>query len=78
MGVVRRSALQFAWHYQPETLACYRIHTESDSQIARTGQNARDIRRTIEIFAGLLPADLAALVVPVAQEFHCANFLVWP
>ena len=58
-----------------ETLACYRVHTDNLTQkYAQTGQNARDVRRTLEIFADLLPADLAAQVFPVAREFHSRQF----
>jgi protein O-GlcNAc transferase len=66
-----RSALKFPWHYQPETLACYRVHPDSlTHNRARLGQNARDFRRAIEAIAEMLPADLAPKIVPVAQEFH--------
>jgi protein O-GlcNAc transferase len=66
-----RCALKLPWHYQPETLACYRVHSDSlTHNRARLGQNARDFRRAIEAIALMLPADLAPKVVPVSQEFH--------
>jgi glycosyltransferase involved in cell wall biosynthesis len=72
-----RSALQVDWHYQPETLACYRVHSENQSHaLARTGQDARDIRRTLELFAGYLPPDVASEVLPVAQEYHARKFFL--
>ena len=66
-----RSALKLPWHHQPETLACYRVHSDSlTHNRARLGQNARDFRRAIEVIAEMLPADLAPKIVPVSQEFH--------
>jgi glycosyltransferase involved in cell wall biosynthesis len=71
-----RSALQCDWHFQPETLACYRVHRANQShQLAQTGQNARDVRKTLEIFAQTLPEDLAREVLPAAQEYHAGEFL---
>ena len=70
-----RSALKVNWHYQPETLACYRVHVENQSHaMARTAQNARDVRRTLELFAEYLPADLAAEILPGAKEYHARQF----
>jgi glycosyltransferase involved in cell wall biosynthesis len=66
-----RSALQLAWHHQPETLACYRIHNDNLTHNQdRIRQNARDFRRALEAIAQLLPADLKPLAIPQAQEFH--------
>ena len=66
-----RSALKLPWHYQPETLACYRVHPDNlTHNRSRLGQNARDFRRAIEAIAQMLPADLAPMIVPVSQEFH--------
>ncbi len=70
-----RSALKVDWYYQPETLACYRVHAENQSRaLAGTARNARDVRRTLELFADYLPADLAAEIMPVAQEYHGRQF----
>ncbi len=66
-----RSALQFDWHHQPETLACYRIHNDNlTHNQERIRQNARDFRRALEAIAELLPEDLKPLAIPQAQEFH--------
>ena len=70
-----RSALKVGWHYQPETLACYRMHPENQSHaLAHVGQNARDVRRTLELFAVYLPADVLSEVMPAAQEYHSRQF----
>ena len=70
-----RSALNCDWHFQPETLAVYRVHLANLShQLAQSGQNARDVRKTLEIFAQSLPADLARAVLPAAQEYHAGEF----
>jgi hypothetical protein len=70
-----RSALKVSWYYQPETLACYRVHAENQSHVlARSAQNARDVRRTLELFAEYLPPDLLTEVLPAAQEFHGRQF----
>jgi protein O-GlcNAc transferase len=70
-----RSALQVDWHYQPETLACYRLHVQNQSHaLAQVAQNAVDVRRTLELFAEYLPADLLPQVMPAAQEYHAQQF----
>ncbi len=70
-----RSALQVDWHFQPETLACYRVHPQNQSYaLAQVAQNARDVRRTLELFAEYLPADLLPDVMPPAREYHAQQF----
>jgi O-methyltransferase/8-demethyl-8-(2,3-dimethoxy-alpha-L-rhamnosyl)tetracenomycin-C 4'-O-methyltransferase len=71
-----RSAPHLGWHYQPETLACYRVHAGNQSHdLARTGRAARDIRRTLDAIAAMLPADLVAAVLPAARAHHAQGFL---
>jgi glycosyltransferase involved in cell wall biosynthesis len=70
-----RSALQCDWLFQPETLACYRVHFANQShQLAQTAQNARDVRKTLEVFAQTLPTDLLQEVMPAAQEYHAGEY----
>jgi tetratricopeptide (TPR) repeat protein len=71
-----RSALLFDWHHQPQPLACYRVHSAAQTRyLARTGQTARDVRRTLELIASVLPADVATQALPVGREFHARQFL---
>jgi protein O-GlcNAc transferase len=71
-----RSAVQVAWHHQPETLAVWRVHEANQThELARAGIAARDIRRTYELFAQYLPKDIAALALPAGREFHARQFL---
>jgi O-methyltransferase len=72
-----RAALQFEWHHQPEALARYRIHAANQTyDLARTGRTARDIRRTLETFAAVLPEAVAEQVMPSGREFHAQRFLI--
>jgi protein O-GlcNAc transferase len=71
-----RGALQFDWHYQPEALARYRYHASNQTlDLARTGRTAQDIRRTLEIFADVLPTDVAMQGLPFGRQFHARQFL---
>jgi glycosyltransferase involved in cell wall biosynthesis len=71
-----RSALQVDWHYQPEALARYRVHAGNQTlDLARTGRTARDIRRTLDIFADVLPREMAVQTLPASRRFHARQFL---
>jgi glycosyltransferase involved in cell wall biosynthesis len=71
-----RSALHFSWYHEPEALACYRVHPDNQThQLTGSGRVARDIRRTLELFAQILPAELAARILPGARQFHGRHFL---
>jgi protein O-GlcNAc transferase len=71
-----RSAVQCRWHHQPQPLACYRVHSATQTQyLASTGQTARDVRRTLELIVGVVPADVAMEALPVGREFHARQFL---
>ena len=70
-----RSAPHVGWWHQPETLARYCVHaTNQTHDLARSGRTATDIRRTLESFAGVLPPDVAAAVLPAARERHARQF----
>lgn len=71
-----RSGPYVGWHYQPESLARYRVHGANQTHdLARAGKTARDVRRTLEVFTTTLPADIAAVVLPAAREHHARQFL---
>ena len=71
-----RSAVQIGWHHQPENLARYRFHTGTLTQThLNNGQRARDMRRVFDIFARILPPEIAVLSLPPAREFHARHFL---
>jgi hypothetical protein len=71
-----RSALQLRWHHQPEPLARFRLHGANQThQLAASGRSARDVRRTLELFAGILPADVATQALPAGREFFARQFL---
>ena len=54
----KRIAATFPVWYDPEPLALYRLHTESDtSRLMKTGANILDARRAIGIASDYLPSD---------------------
>jgi GT2 family glycosyltransferase len=64
-----RIAAHFPIWYEPDTLACYRTHTQSLSGTAvRTGQNIRDVRVAIDTFQSYLPAESAQEITAHARE----------
>jgi len=71
-----RAATQFAWWYQPENLARFRVHGQSQTDVlAQQGRTASDIRRTLEIAETYLPEDVKNRSLPQArmhqgQEFY--------
>jgi glycosyltransferase involved in cell wall biosynthesis len=53
-----RVVLRSAVFYEPDPLACYRIHQGSDSaSLFKTGENVEDERRAIRVSCSYLPAD---------------------
>ncbi|HKU97895.1 MAG TPA: glycosyltransferase [Vineibacter sp.] len=54
----KRIALHKRIFYEPEPLACYRLHAAADSsRLMRTGENVADERRSIDISCASLPPD---------------------
>lgn len=50
-----RTGLHFAVGYIPETLACYRMHSNSNSgRYSTTAENIRDLKRAIKIITGYI------------------------
>lgn len=68
-----RIASRFAFWYEPELGADYRLHAASETaRLAKTGRLLEDQRRAIELFAEHLPADRRARLVQRARH-ECAR-----
>lgn len=64
-----RIAAHYPIWYEPEPLALYRKHEHSlTGRSLRTGDNIRDLRRAIDIYASLLPPTRANHVVAEARR----------
>ncbi|MGA2243455.1 MAG: glycosyltransferase [Verrucomicrobiota bacterium] len=51
-----RIARQFPIWYEPEALACYRVHGGAEtSRLTLTGRDVEDVRKCIEIISGYVP-----------------------
>jgi len=67
----KRIAAHYPVWYEPEALALYRIHQQSDtSRLMRTGANIRDARHAITVAERYLPADCAARLSRQARLHH--------
>jgi len=65
----QRIAANYPVWYEPEPLACYRLHDRSESsRLHRSGQNIADVRRAIQISAAYLPPEKAVDLVNQALE----------
>ena len=65
----KRIAVRKPVHYDPEPIACYRLHDGADSsQLIATGANVREERRSIEYSCADLPAEQAAMVRRAANK----------
>ncbi len=65
----KRIAARYPIWYEPETLAAYRVHSESvTAHFVRSGQDVADARRCIEISRSLLPPDRAEAISRQARE----------
>jgi len=72
-----RASTRFAWWYQPENLACWRVHAANHTwELQKQGRTAEDIRKTIKLMEGYLPADVKQRMLPVSRQVHGRNFLV--
>jgi glycosyltransferase involved in cell wall biosynthesis len=69
----KRIAAAYPVWYEPAVLACYRLHSKSDtSRLMRTGANVREIRRSIEYSQRYVPA-VGAKLTSEARRL-CANY----
>jgi ribosomal protein S14 len=64
----KRIALRKPVYYEPEPLACYRLHAGADTnRVTRTGENVADERRSIELSCADFPSDQAEIVRRAAR-----------
>lgn len=67
----KRIAAHYSVWYEPEPLACYRLHSLSESsRLIRSGANIADTRRAIEISRSYLPKPMAAELLSKALEHY--------
>lgn len=72
-----RSMVKLGWYHNTKTMAFYRVHDHNLTQtLTRTGRAAENIRRSLDIFAGVLPPDIAAACLPQARQNHARDFLI--
>jgi hypothetical protein len=65
----KRIALTKAVYYDPEPMACFRLHMAADSsRLVATGENVIEERRSIECSCGELPPEYAPLVRRAAMR----------
>jgi len=65
----KRIALTKAVYYDPEPMACFRLHMAADSsRLVATGENVIEERRSIECSCGELPPEHAPLVRRAAMR----------
>jgi hypothetical protein len=70
----KRIAAHYAIWYEPQPLACYRLHSSSEtSRLIQTGANIADTRKAIEISRAYLPRDKANYLSAQALE-HYAQY----
>jgi hypothetical protein len=72
----KRTILNYPVWFEPQTLACFRQHSSSDtSRLQRSGDNIREACRAIEIAEAYLPADMAKNISERARESHASTAL---
>jgi GT2 family glycosyltransferase len=65
----KRIALRSPLHYDPEPLACFRLHAGADSsRLIASGANVREERRSIAYSCAELPAEQAAMARRAASK----------
>jgi glycosyltransferase involved in cell wall biosynthesis len=64
-----RTVLNWPIYYDPEPLACYRIHAAADTaRLVKTGENVRDERRFSRILRSYVPPEQARIVYRNARR----------
>jgi glycosyltransferase involved in cell wall biosynthesis len=72
----KRTILHYPVWYEPQTLACFRQHSASDtSRLQKSGENIREACRAIEIAQTYLPTDIAEELSNAAREAHAISAL---
>jgi glycosyltransferase involved in cell wall biosynthesis len=67
----KRIAVHYPVWYEPRTLACFRVHSASESdELIRNGQQLADTRRAIEISRTYLPEAVADKFSDAAQKYY--------
>ena len=65
----KRISVRKPIYYDPEPMACYRLHAAADSsRLMRTGENVADERRSIEVSCADIPADYASRMRRAARK----------
>lgn len=66
----QRIATHYPFWYEPQPLACYRLHDSTESsRLKKTGENIADVRKAIEITQSYLPQAIAKEIETRAKEY---------
>jgi glycosyltransferase involved in cell wall biosynthesis len=72
----KRIAAHYPIWYEPQLLACFRLHSSSESsRLIKTGVNIADTRRAIEISKSYLPTTFANELSNKAKEYYALDAL---
>ena len=72
----KRIAAYYPVWYEPQILACFRLHSASESsRLITTGTNIADTRRAIEISQSYLPDTIAHELSSKAREYYALDAL---
>jgi len=72
----KRIAVHYPIWYEPQILACFRLHSASESsRLNTTGTNIADTRKAIEISQLYLPNKIAADLSAKAREYYAFDAL---
>lgn len=72
----KRIAAHYPVWYEPQILACFRLHSASESsRLIKTGTNIADTRRSIEISQSYLPNTIAHELSSKAREYYALDAL---
>ncbi|KAB8330889.1 glycosyltransferase [Scytonema tolypothrichoides VB-61278] len=72
----RRIAAHYPVWYEPQILACYRLHSASEfARLSKTGEDTADTRKSIEIAAKYLPDGTSDRLSKKAREFYAFDAL---
>lgn len=72
----KRIAAHYPIWYEPQTLACFRLHSNStSSNLIQRGENIADSYRAIDVSLSYLPKETAYKLSRKARNFYAANAL---
>lgn len=72
----KRIATHYSVWYEPQSLACFRLHSSSESsRLIKTGANIADTRRAIEISQSYMPNIIACELSSKAREYYAIDAL---